>query len=221
VIVDPRTLDRRAANALVTGLVAPRPIAWVSTVAEDGRRNLAPFSFFNAFSFRPPTVGVAPGSRRGVAKDSLRNVRASGELVVNLVDERLAELANLSSAEVGEEVDEWELTGLEPAPSEVVRPDRVAASPAALECRVFEILELGEADEPTNSLIVARIERVHLRDGLLVDGQIDPDAAGLVGRMGADWWSRTADRFELPRPATADPAEIGAAAASARERLEG
>jgi flavin reductase (DIM6/NTAB) family NADH-FMN oxidoreductase RutF len=106
-IIDPAEHDRRTLNGLVNGLVYPRPIAWTSTVAADGTRNLAPFSFFNAFSFHPhPTLGIGPGARHGIDKDTLANVRAAGEFVVNLVSAELAETANHCSAELP--VDEWD-----------------------------------------------------------------------------------------------------------------
>ena len=207
-IIDPADLGRRELNALLNGLVAPRPIAWVSTVAANGTRNLAPFSFFNAFSFFPPTIGIGPGSRNGINKDSLRNSRETGELVVNLVSEDLAELANLSSAEFPSEVDEWELTGLESAPSVVVAPERVAASPASLECRVRHIVDLGDPKLPTNSLIIADVVRLHVNDEALDGLTPRPEALRLVGRMGGDWWVRTTDRFALPRPDSADTVQL-------------
>lgn len=208
IAIDPFELDRRERNGLINGLVAPRPIAWVSTVGADGRRNLAPFSFFGAFSFDPPTIGIGPGSRQGVNKDTLRNARATGELVVNLVDRNLAELANASSGEWGPEVDEWELLGLTPAPSDAVAPARVAESPAALECRVQQVLELGSAERRSNGLVVAWVVRIHVRDDAL-DGMTPlPDGLDLVGRMGGDEWCTTRDRFTLPRPASDEPGEV-------------
>jgi hypothetical protein len=106
------------ANGLINGLVYQRPIAWTSTVARDGTRNLAPFSFFNAFSFHPyPTLGVGPGARRGIDKGTLANIRATGEFVVNLVSAELAETANHCSAELPGEVDEWDLAAVQSAPS--------------------------------------------------------------------------------------------------------
>src|SRR4051812_41955612 len=110
-IIDPNAVDRRMRNELINGLVAPRPIAWVASIAPDGTRNLAPFSFFGAFSFDPPTIGLGPGSRGGVDNDSLRNIKASGEFVVNLVNRSLAEIVNASSGEFPPEVDEWDITG--------------------------------------------------------------------------------------------------------------
>jgi flavin reductase (DIM6/NTAB) family NADH-FMN oxidoreductase RutF len=209
-IIDPATVGRGERNALINGLVAPRPIAWVSSLAPDGTRNLAPFSFFGAFSFDPPTIGIGPGSRQGVNKDSLHNIKATGEFVVNLVDRRLAETANACSGEFGPEVDEWEVAGMDGVPSEVVAPMRVADAPAALECRVRQVLELGSADRASNNLVVAWIVRIHVRDDA-IDGHVPlPDALDLVARMGGDEWCTTRDRFTLPRPATADPAQVAA-----------
>jgi flavin reductase (DIM6/NTAB) family NADH-FMN oxidoreductase RutF len=201
--IDPSDLDRRQLNGLINGLVYPRPIAWVSTRDAEGARNLAPFSFFNAFSFDPPTLGIGPGSRQGVNKDSLRNIRETGEYVINLVSESLAELANLCSADVAPAVDEWELCGVRPVASERVAPDRVAESPASFECRVTKIVDLGDPGRPTNSLVIGRVLCVHVRDDAL-DGLTPlPAALQLVGRLGGDLWCRTRDTFELPRPSGA------------------
>jgi len=208
VIIDPANLDRGARNGLINGIIAPRPIAWVSTIAPDGTRNLAPFSFFGAFSFDPPTVGIGPGSRQGVHKDSLRNVKAMGELVINFVDRSLAEVANACSGEWGPEVDEWDVSGMEPAASETVAPQRVAAAPAALECRVSQVLELGDANRASNSLVVARITRIYVRDDAISGLTPLPEALDLVARMGGDYWCTTRDRFVLPRPASNDASAV-------------
>lgn len=207
-IIDPANLDRGARNGLINGIIAPRPIAWVSTIAPDGTRNLAPFSFFGAFSFDPPTVGIGPGSRQGVHKDSLRNVKAMGELVINFVDRSLAEVANACSGEWGPEVDEWDVSGMEPAASETVAPQRVAAAPAALECRVSQVLELGDANRASNSLVVARITRIYVRDDAISGLTPLPEALDLVARMGGDYWCTTRDRFVLPRPASNDASAV-------------
>jgi flavin reductase (DIM6/NTAB) family NADH-FMN oxidoreductase RutF len=204
--IDPDTLGRRELNALMNGLVYPRPVAWVSTVAGDGTRNLAPFSFFNAFSFQPPTVGIGPGSRQGINKDSLRNIKETGEFVVNVVNEDLAATANFTSADFDSEVDEWKVAGVESLPSETVHPERVAASPASLECKVMKIVDLGEPDTPTNSLVIGRVTCIHVIDEALGDGYDPrPEVLNLVGRMGGALWSTTRDRFALPRPDSKDP----------------
>jgi flavin reductase (DIM6/NTAB) family NADH-FMN oxidoreductase RutF len=199
---DPTELDRTRLTALANGLVAPRPIAWVSTVDADGVHNLAPFSYFNAFSTAPFTIGVGPGSREGVNKDSLRNIRAGGEFTVSVVTEELAPIANLSSAEFDPAVDEWETTGLTRRPSVLVGPPSVAESPAALECRVFTIVDLGSSEKPTNSLVVARVVLIHVSEDVIDPEtlRVDPEALGLVGRMGGDLWCTTRGRFTLRRP---------------------
>jgi len=127
---DPDELSRADVSLLMNSIVAPRPIAWVSSIGRDGVANLAPFSFFNAFSTSPPTVAIGPGSRAGVNKDSLANVRASGEFVISAVTEDLARRANASSAEFAREVDEWDVVGVTPVASVDVAPPRVAESPA-------------------------------------------------------------------------------------------
>lgn len=199
-IFDPGELDRRELNGLVNNLVAPRPIAWVSTTSAEGVSNLAPFSYFNAFSYVPPTLAIGPGSRKGVNKDTLQNIRATGEFVVCMVTEALAELANRSSADVDADVDEWQILGLEPAPSETVTPPRVAASPAAFECRCITIVDLGAPELPTNSLVIGAVERIHVADDAF-DSEGKLEDLALVGRMGGARWCRTTDVFELARPA--------------------
>lgn len=207
-IFDPEQLDRAALNSLINGLVYPRPIAWVSTLSAAGSPNLAPFSFFNAFSFSPPTVAIGPGSRSGVNKDTLRNIRETGEFVVSMVSEDLARLANATSGEFAADVNEWEAMGVTGADSVAVRPRRVAASPAALECRLLQIVELGPAEQPTNSLVIGRVLRIHLDDAAWDGKQPRSEVLRLVGRMGGPEWCRTRDVFKLPRPASADPADV-------------
>ncbi len=200
-LIDPGTLSRQELNRLVNGLVAPRPIAWVSTIGSDGSSNLAPFSFFNAFSFDPPVVAVGPGVRQGVPKNSLRNICETGELTISVVTEELAERANLSSAELEYGEDEWELAGVTAAASIDVRPPRVAESPAAFECRVRQIVDLGTDEAPANGLVIASVTRIHVLDDAL-DGLVPrPEALRLVGRLGGDLWCTTRDVFALERPA--------------------
>jgi len=205
---DPADLRRREVAALINAIVAPRPIAWVSSLGPDGTPNLAPFSFYNAFSTAPPTIAIGPGSRGGVNKDSLCNIKASGEFVINAINEQLAHHANRSSGEFPPEVDEWAVAGVTPVPSDDVRPPRVLESPATFECRVVEIVDLGPDDAPTNSVVIARITRIHVADDVLDGTSPDADGLGLVGRAGGDLWVRTTDRFALPRPQATDPATV-------------
>jgi flavin reductase (DIM6/NTAB) family NADH-FMN oxidoreductase RutF len=211
-ILDPATLERPVLSGLMNGLVAPRPIAWVATVGPSRVANLAPFSFFNCFSAFPyPTIGVGPGARSGIDKDTLANCRATRELTISVVSEDVALAANATSAEFGADVDEWEVAGVTPAQSELVAPPRVAESPAAFECRVHEIVDLGSDELPSNALVIARVVRIHVRDDA-VDERLRPRAGilRLVGRGGGDDWIRTSDRFELLRPSSVDPAEVAA-----------
>ena len=187
------------AYPILAGLVVPRPIAWVTTLHENGTVNAAPFSFFNVFGDDPPLVIFAPGDRDdGTPKDSARNAKRTGEFVVNLVDPGLAEVMVRTSAAHPPGVSEAEREGLATLPSSVVAPPRLAAAPAALECKVHSIQEIG-----SNRLILGIVHRVHVRDEL-----IDPATLRIrqehyhpVGRMAVpDWYCRTADLFELPRP---------------------
>ena len=201
-IIDPNDLTPRDRYFLMIGSIVPRPIALISTLGADGTLNLAPFSFFNGVSSTPPVVGVAVGSRAGVPKDTWTNVVETKEFVVNVVDEEITDPMVLASGDYGPEVDEFVVTGLTPVPSDLVKPPRVGESPISFECRLRQVVEIGETpgNGPTTALILGDVLRVHLRDGLLVDGHIDADALEPVGRMGNLEYCRTGDRFERRRP---------------------
>lgn len=187
------------AYPILAGLVTPRPIAWVTTLNDDGSVNAAPFSFFNLFGCEPPLVIFAPGNRHDDSpKDTARNCRRSQEFVVNLVDEPLAEAMNRSSAALAYGVSETERENLATAASSVVAPPRLAAAPAALECRVHSIQEIGE-----NRLVLGIVHRVHVRDELIdpVTLRIRGEIFHPIGRMAVpDWYCRTGDLFEMKRP---------------------
>jgi flavin reductase (DIM6/NTAB) family NADH-FMN oxidoreductase RutF len=185
--------------AMLVSLITPRPIAWVTTLNENGLINAAPFSFFNALGGNPPIVGFAPGDRDdGSPKDTARNIRRTHEFVVNLVDEETAEAMNRTSASFPYGVSELESAGLTAVSSSVVAPPRIGESPASLECREWGTLEIGG-----NRVIIGLVRRVHVRDEL-----IDPDKLRIrtehfrvIGRMAApNWYCRTRDRFEMVRP---------------------
>jgi flavin reductase (DIM6/NTAB) family NADH-FMN oxidoreductase RutF len=180
-------------------IVAPRPIGWISTVDAEGRANLAPYSFFNAFSDAPPIVGFSSGGR----KDSLRNAEATGEFVANLATRRHAEAMNLTSAPVAAGVDEFALAGLAPAPSRLVRPPRVADAPAALECKLLRTLALTDADgRPTTyTLVLGQVVGVHLDRQYLLDGLFDMTKAGTIARCGYRGdYAEVTSLFEMLRP---------------------
>lgn len=182
-------------------IVGPRPIGWVATRSAEGVLNLAPYSFFNAFNYTPPLIGFSSTSE----KDSLRNVRASGEFVWNLVTRPLAEAMNASSAMVAPEVDEFRLAGLTPVASKLVNVPRVGESPVAFECRVTQIIQLTGADGTATPawLTLGEVVAVHIARELLVDGVYDTAAAHPVLRGGgpADYFEVTAaQRFRMARP---------------------
>ncbi len=183
--------------------VAPRPIAWVSTINKEGRPNLAPFSFFNVVSGHPPMLGFSPALRRlehgHTPKDTLRNIRDTGEFVVSVVTFENTAAMNISSGEYEPDVNEFELAKLATRPSEVVRPPQVAESPVSFECKLNRILDFG-SEPPSGSLVIGEIVCVHLRDDVLKDGRLDPQSLDLVGRMGGTQYSRTTQRFDLARP---------------------
>lgn len=163
-------------------IVAPRPVGWISTLSADGRPNLAPYSFFNAVDDTPPMVAFSSSG----AKHSVENAEATGEFVCNLATRALAEAMNATSAVVPEEVDEFTLAGLEPAPSRIVAPPRVAASPAALECRLLQVIDLVDLDGVStgNRLAIGQVVGVHIDRAYLRDGLFDTAAAGAIARAG-------------------------------------
>ncbi len=191
--------DARSAYKLLAGLITPRPIAWVTTQDEEGRVNAAPFSFFNVFGTRPPILGFAPGDREpGIPKDTARNIRRSGEFVVNLVDEACAEAMNQTSAEVEFGISEIEIAGLATLPSVSVAPPRIAEAPVALECREWSTMEIGK-----NRLVIGLIDLIHAKEGILDPETllVNPEAFKPIGRMEVpSGYCRTNDRFQMPRP---------------------
>lgn len=189
--IDPTALRDRDAYRLLTSLVVPRPIAWVSTLAADGTRNLAPHSYFNVISSQPPVVHF---TSTGV-KDTLRNVRASGEFVVNIVTIELAEQMNVTAADFPPGEDEFTWARLEAAPSTVVRAPRVARAKAALECRVHSELRIG-----TGTMVFGSVVHVAVADDVMPDGRIEPELLQAVGRLAGSGYTRTDGIFRMPRP---------------------
>jgi flavin reductase (DIM6/NTAB) family NADH-FMN oxidoreductase RutF len=206
-IVSPSDLAHKDLYSILLNSVAPRPIAWVSTVSAAGQPNLAPFSFFNVVCVDPPLLAFAPGLRQpkqpevghGEAKDTLRNIRETKEFVVNVVTYELREAMNITSGEYDASVNEFELAKLTPQAPQVVRPPRVAESPVSFECKLHQILDFSTA--PTSgSLVIGEIVSIHINDAHLKDGKLDRNSLDLIGRMGGLQYTRTTQRFEMVRP---------------------
>ncbi len=207
--IRPSDLAHNDFYRLLIGAVAPRPIAWVSTVSAAGQPNLAPFSFFNAICAKPPLLAFAPGTRmrtvgeitRGETKDTLRNVRETGEFVVNIVTYEVAEAMNLTSGEYDPSVNEFELAKVTPYASQKVKPPRVEESAVSFECKVYQILDFSSPPHG-GSLVIGEIVSIHIDEKHLKDGHLDATSLDLIGRMGGNQYSRTTERFEMVRPKT-------------------
>ncbi len=195
--IDPDTLEPREAYRLFITCIVPRPIAFVSTVSPEGVTNAAPFSFFGGVSSNPPMLAVSIGRRRGEEKDTARNIRATGEFVVNVVTEDLAGRMNQASASYAADVSEFDAVGLTPLPSDVVAPPRIAESPLHMECVAERTLEVGAGP---NLLAIGRVVRFHIDDALYSEGEVDVEALRPVGRLGGPRYARVRDLFELERP---------------------
>lgn len=194
----PADWDPRQVYYLLTGLVIPRPIAWVSTADADGVPNVAPHSYFNLVSHAPPHVMFSSGG----VKDTLRNLRATGEFVVNLVTMDLVEEMNATAADLPPDVDEFAWVGLDTAPSHTVAPPRVARAKAHLECRVVHDLAVGNGN-----LVVGEVAHVHVDPHVWSGGRIDPALLDPVCRLAGTRYAKLGEVFTLPRPVWADVAD--------------
>jgi flavin reductase (DIM6/NTAB) family NADH-FMN oxidoreductase RutF len=202
--------------AILLNSVAPRPIAWVSTVSAAGQPNLAPFSFFNCVCVDPPLLAFAPGMRRrqtdaasgqtfaraetrAETKDTLRNVRETREFVVNVVTYELREAMNATSGEYDPAVNEFHVAKVTPVPSQLVRPPRVGESPVSFECKLHQILDFSTG-ATGSSLVIGEIVALHINDAHIKDGKLDRNSLDLIGRMGGLQYTKTRDRFDMIRP---------------------
>ena len=190
-----------AVYQMLVGLVTPRPIAWVTTLSKSGVVNLAPFSFFNAFGANPPVVVFSPTLKRdGGKKDTLINIEANGEFVINASTEQHADLINMSSKMLLPDESEVDMTGLSTLQSEKVKPPRLADVPFALECKVMQIIPVGTGAISAN-LVIGEIVMMHIDDAVLdPKGQPDPRKIKAIARLGGEFWCRTQDLFQLERP---------------------
>ncbi|MFB9270095.1 flavin reductase family protein [Bradyrhizobium erythrophlei] len=203
-LFDMETLDAAGRYKILTATVTPRPIAWVTTVSEDGVVNAAPYSFFNVLGHEPPTLALGLLAGQGRFKDTATNILATGEFVVNLVSEANAAAMNVTCIDAPPEIDELRLAGLTAAPSHAVRPPRIKESPVSFECRTLTSLVTG----PRQTAVIGRIVRAHVDDAVIQDKErchIDTPALQLIGRMhGSGWYARCSDLFQMDRPSWAE-----------------
>ncbi|MFO7893647.1 MAG: flavin reductase family protein [Longimicrobiales bacterium] len=198
--IDTASLSGRQRYRLITSLVVPRPIGWISTYSAGGRRNLAPFSYFNALSVAPILVGASIGLRGGSPKDTLSNIRATAAFAVNIVTERHLEAMVRTAGDWAPDVDEFEEAGLVAAEATTVDAPYVTDAAAVFECRLFREVELGAAP---NTLIIGEVVAIHLSETLEVDPDtmhVDPASLRPVGRLGLDEYTLLGELRHVPRP---------------------
>lgn len=201
--VDGRGLDSESAYRLIVGTVVPRPVAWITTLGEDGRVNAAPFSSYNYVATSPPMVAVNIVTRAGQDKDTARNIRASGEFVVNVPTEDTLEVMHATAAEYPADCSETEALGIELIPSHHVKPPRIAATPVQLECRLDKIVPLGTG---LNVLYIAEVVGFHLSDRIYDGRRVDSVGMRPIARMGGPFYAALGEIFQRtmpPRPPAA------------------
>ncbi|NET34870.1 MAG: flavin reductase family protein [Cyanothece sp. SIO1E1] len=201
---DPYDLTIPERQGILTAAIGPRPICFASTVDKNGNVNLSPYSFFNVFSNNPPILIFSPSrrGRDGTNKHTYYNIKEVPEVCVNIVNYPMVEQMSLASTEYERGVNEFVKAGFTEVPSEIIQPPRVKESPVSFECTVDQVIELGDEGGAGN-LILARIQRIHLNTGFLnEEGKLDNTRLDLVGRMGANWYTRanTESLFEIPKP---------------------
>ncbi|MCM2372949.1 flavin reductase family protein [Aporhodopirellula aestuarii] len=195
--IKPSDLSVRRLYEAMTAIITPRPIAWVSTIDRDGVCNLAPFSFFNGVGANPPTLMFCPANRPdGTAKDTLANIRANGQFVVNVVTEESFEEMKHSALDVPAGEDEFILAGTQKSASSLVAPPRVSDAAAAMECELLTSMQLGVGPGGAN-LVVGRIVSIYVAESVLdEEHRIDPEKLHTIGRMGGPRYTKTRERFE-------------------------
>jgi flavin reductase (DIM6/NTAB) family NADH-FMN oxidoreductase RutF len=203
--IDPKAISPVKLQGYLQSAVAPRPIAFASTLDENGTPNLSPFSFFNVFSSNPPILIFSPARRvrNNTVKHTLINAENTKEVVINVVNYDIVQQMSLSSTEYPDGVNEFLKSGLTMLPSDVVKPFRVAESPVQFECKVNDVIALGDQGGAGN-LVICEVVRIHINEAVLdKDGLIDQHKIDLVARMGANWYSRSnIGMFEVEKPLT-------------------
>ncbi len=199
--INPAEVDRRGTHELIMSAVVPRPIAFVSTIGEDGILNLAPFSAYTSLCLNPALLCFSISRRRdGQDKDTLLNIKYSKDFVINVVNEDLAEAMNQTSTDYPAEVDEFQQVGLTPGKSDIIKAPLVAESPVSMECKLHQILEFGEPPGGAQ-VVIGEVVLIHVRDELWTGSFIDPEKLKAVSRIGGlDGYCRSTDIFKMTRP---------------------
>lgn len=202
----PGEVSTKEFHAYLLAAVAPRPIAFASSISKNGIINLSPFSFFNVFSANPPILIFSPARRvrNNTVKHTLNNVQETKEVVINVVTEEIVHQASLSSTEYPEEINEFEKAGLTEVPSDLVKPPRVLESKVSFECKVNEVVTLG-TEGGAGNLVICEVLKIHLHEEILDEhGKISTERMKLVARMGGDWYTKAFgdSLFQIPKPLT-------------------
>ena len=195
--IDFEKIPARERYRWMVASIVPRPIAFVSSISPNGITNLAPFSFFNGVCSDPPVITIAVTHHRGHEKDTLRNIEATKEFVVNIVGEDIAEKMVQCSGEYPYETSEFEIAGFTPVPSDRVAPPRVAECHIAMECTLLQVVRVGD---PATGVVLGKIELLHADDEILTDGTPDPEKLRPFARLGADLYSSLGELRRIPRP---------------------
>lgn len=197
VSLDFRELPARERYRWMVASIVPRPIAFVSSISPNGITNLAPFSYFNGVSSDPPVITISVTWRRGPTKDTAVNIEATGEFVVNIVTRTILEPMNLCSGDYPYETSEFDISGLTAVASSIVKPPRVAESPISMECRLLQIVKVGD---PATSIILGEVVMLHADEQILTEGLPDPRKLDPVARLGGTLYSTVGEIIDLPRP---------------------
>jgi len=205
-ILDPNEIPFQETHKLMIGSIVPRPIAFVSTQSKDGKNNVAPFSYFNGVCSKPPTIMFAPARRGwdGEEKDTLIIIRDTEEFVVNIVSESFAEKMVMCATDFDSDVDEFEISGLNTADSQKIKPPRVEEAKISFECKLNQIVEIGDGSAGSGFVVIGTIVLFHIDDDIYDDGRILLNQLEPLGRLAGNWYTRLTDTLKIVRKVKPD-----------------
>ena len=205
-IFDPNEIPFQETHKLMIGSIVPRPIAFVSTQSKNGKNNVAPFSYFNGVCSKPPTIMFAPARRGwdGEEKDTLINIRDTEEFVVNIVSESFAEKMVMCATDFDSDVDEFEISGLNTADSQKIKPPRVEEAKISFECKLNQIVEIGDGSAGSGFVVIGTIVLFHIDDDIYDDGRILLNQLEPLGRLAGNWYTRLTDTLKIVRKVKPD-----------------